>query len=330
MAYASTMNSLRTMKQAKPFRLYPSTSLTWNVVQQLALVMAWSIHAEVKTVRIEYNKIDGVDEEGNNNHSSYGIHQFGMTGKIQKILTAKDMLDFETKYKNAVWSIKLNYSNGLSKVHTVVGNGTQPSLNPMLLDTLLIGTKTETLKIDIKGKFNARLCDKIILVCDINDEDQELTVKEITCIDYAKISQRTSIAKDVSMKVITYTGMGISVIALTVSVIIHRRLGMHVSIPGSNVENLSVALLFSDIAFLIGVGANDNYVVCYVVGILLHYLWLIVFSFKSIALIHMCYTITQMSTNHSYVHWETLKTKDAYLHSLVFPTGHDCCTSCCN
>ncbi|CAC5372940.1 unnamed protein product [Mytilus coruscus] len=274
--------------------------------------MSWSIHAEVKAVSIRYYKTGGVDGVGKNNYSSHVINLIYITARIQKKLTAKAMLDFETKYKNAVWSIKLNDSHGLAELNTVDDTSFQTRLQPEeVLNKREIETKTENLNIDIKGNFNAKLCDKTIIVCDINDgnRDKELIVKEITCIDFTQRSPTTPNAMDVSMKVMTYTGMGISVIALTVSVIIHRRLGMHISIPGSNVENLSVALLFSDISFLIGVGANDYYLVCYGVGIILHYLWLLVFSFKSIALIHMCYTITQMSTSNSYAHGETQNKK---------------------
>ncbi|VDI21865.1 Hypothetical predicted protein [Mytilus galloprovincialis] len=274
--------------------------------------MSWSIHAEVKAVYIRYYNIDGVNGVGKNNYSSYVINQIHMTARIQKKLTANAMLDFETKYKNAVWSITINGSNGLAEVNIVEDNSLSTLVFPKKqLNEQAIETKTENLNVDIKGNFTSRLCDKTVIVCNIIDgnRDQELTVKEITCIDFTKISPTTSNAMDVSMKVITYTGMGISVIALTVSVIMHRRLGMHISIPGSNVENLSVALLLADIAFLIGVGANDYYLVCYGVGVILHYLWLLVFSFKSIALIDMCYTITQMSTNISYANRETQNKK---------------------
>ncbi|CAC5367848.1 unnamed protein product [Mytilus coruscus] len=274
--------------------------------------MSWSIHAEIKAVNIRYYNIDGVNGVGKYNYSSYVINQIHMTARIQKKLTANALLDFETKYKNAVWSITINDSHGLAEVNTVDDNSPLTRLLPKKqLNEEAIETKTENLKIDIKGNFTSRLCDKTVIVCNIIDgnRDQELIVKEITCIDFTQRSSTTSNAMDVSMKVMTYTGMGISVIALSVSVIIHRRLGMHISIPGSNVENLSVALLFADIAFLIGVGANDYYLVCYGVGVILHYLWLLVFSFKSIALIHMCYTITQMSTNNSYANGETQNKK---------------------
>ncbi|CAG2219897.1 unnamed protein product [Mytilus edulis] len=296
----------------KIFSLISSTFITWSVVEQLVQIMSWSIHAEIKAVQIRYYNINGVNGTGKNNYTSYVINQIHMNARIQKKLTANAMLDFETKYKNAVWSITINDSNGLAEVNIVEDSSLSTLVYPKKkLNEQEIETKTENLNVDIKGNFTSRLCDKTVIVCNIIDgnRDQELTVKEITCIDFPQRSTTTSNAMDVSMKVITYTGMGISVIALTVSVIVHRRLGMHISIPGSNVENLSVALLCADVAFLIGVGANDYYLVCYGVGVILHYLWLLVFSLKSIALIDMCYTITQMSTNISYANRETQNKK---------------------
>ncbi|XP_063401914.1 uncharacterized protein LOC134686169 [Mytilus trossulus] len=296
----------------KIFSLISSTFITWSVVGQLVQVMSWSIHAEMKAVHIRYYNIDGVNEVGNYNYSSYVINQIHMTARFQKKLTANAMLDFETKYKNAVWSITINDSHGLTEVNIVEDNSFSTLVFPKKqLNEQEIKTKTENLNIDIKGNFTSKLCDKTVIVCNIIDGniDQELTVKEITCIDFTQRPPTTSNAMDVSMNIITYIGMGISVIALIVSVTIHRRLRMHISIPGSNVENLSVALLCADIGFLIGVGANDYYLVCYGISVILHYLWLLVFSFKSIALIDMCYTITQMSINISYANRETQNKK---------------------
>ena len=44
---------------------------------------------------------------------------------------------------------------------------------------------------------------------------------------------------------------------------------------------------------MIGIGANDFQTLCYILGILLHYLWLVAFAFMSISVVYMCNTLTQ-------------------------------------
>jgi hypothetical protein len=56
---------------------------------------------------------------------------------------------------------------------------------------------------------------------------------------------------------------------------------------------LYVALGLSNVLFMIGIGANDYQTVCYILGILLHYLWLVAFAFMSISVVYMCNTLTQ-------------------------------------
>ncbi|CAG2222926.1 unnamed protein product [Mytilus edulis] len=159
-------------------------------------------------------------------------------------------------------------------------------------------SRVNQLKVDIKDNFRKQLCAKSIITCESKgDSDNPTTViKNLTCVvDFIQKQPYVARSTNINMNVITYTGMGISVIALTTSILVYRRFGMHRSIPGSNVENLSIALLISDIIFMLGIGANDFSLVCYSVGVALHYLWLLVFSFKCIALVHMCHNLTNMS-----------------------------------
>ena len=85
----------------------------------------------------------------------------------------------------------------------------------------------------------------------------------------------------------------ISAIALLISIIISRKLGLTKSTHGSNPENLCVSLGLSNVLFMIGIGANDYQTVCYILGILLLYLWLVAFAFISIYVVYMCNTLTQ-------------------------------------
>ncbi|CAG2187303.1 unnamed protein product [Mytilus edulis] len=62
---------------------------------------------------------------------------------------------------------------------------------------------------------------------------------------------------------------------------------LYASIPGSNLENLSISLLLSNLLFIFGIGASSRPRLCYVVGVTLHFLWLTVFAFMSIAVVYI-------------------------------------------
>jgi hypothetical protein len=53
------------------------------------------------------------------------------------------------------------------------------------------------------------------------------------------------------------------------------------TIPGSNLENISISLLMSKCLFIFGVGASDIREVCFVIGVVLHHLWLSVIKLLS-------------------------------------------------
>ncbi|VDI23765.1 Hypothetical predicted protein [Mytilus galloprovincialis] len=101
--------------------------------------------------------------------------------------------------------------------------------------------------------------------------------------------------KDEYITYITYTGTCLSVISLICSVVVCRRSGLSTSIPGSNLENLSLALILANLLFLTGIGAKKYQNVCTVIGIVLHYLWLLVFSFMSISVIYLVYDVRRIS-----------------------------------
>ncbi|CAG2222925.1 unnamed protein product [Mytilus edulis] len=196
------------------------------------------------------------------------------SNKVKRKVSYEESSNIDNKLKEAQWLIHVSRQNGLTyEVNAMCVKRNERSFS--------YNTRLNQLKVDIKDNFRKQLCAKSIITCESKrDSDNPTTViKNLPCgIDF-----------------ITYTGMGISVVALTTSILVYRRFGMHRSIPGSNVENLSIALLISDIIFMLGIGANDFSLVCYSLGVTLHYLWLLVFSFKCIALIHNSHNLTSMS-----------------------------------
>ena len=63
------------------------------------------------------------------------------------------------------------------------------------------------------------------------------------------------------------------------------------------------------IVFMVGVGANDHSPICYMLGATLHYLWLSVFSFKTIAIVFLTHNLMKMSANNSHMHSSKTVTK---------------------
>jgi len=122
--------------------------------------------------------------------------------------------------------------------------------------------------------------------------NETLFLQTVTCMEFLE-HDKLVLPNDIVQPIITYTGCSISAIALLISIIISRKFGFTNSIPGNNLENLCVALGLSNVLFMIGVGANDYQTLCYILGILLHYLWLVAFAFMSISVVYMCNTLTQ-------------------------------------
>jgi hypothetical protein len=58
---------------------------------------------------------------------------------------------------------------------------------------------------------------------------------------------------------------------------VNRDMGMTSTIPGSNMENISISLLLSNCLFMFGIVASDIMEVCFVIGVILHHLWLSLF-----------------------------------------------------
>lgn len=127
-----------------------------------------------------------------------------------------------------------------------------------------------------------------------------IVIESISCLKSIGDPLDRSVINEV-MVILTYTGLSLSVVALGVSIFIYWYTNMYQSVPGCIALCLFITMLVSNILFMGGIGATDNLTLCYIIGVGLHYLWLLVFAFKSIALVHMCNTISKMMTNNGHV-----------------------------
>lgn len=249
------------------------------------------------------------------------ITKMRLDGHIKKKLNAYDMLEFEQKTLYCEWNIEIQSPEEqihIADIQNRVYDNISYTSETIFVTDRSIEKVMDDFNISIGQNLSKVICDKYIIRCEIKKEDSKLMVKEVRCADDVIHSQLTFYVD--SKSVITYTGIGLSIIALIVSVVVHRRLGLYKTIPGSNIENMSFSLLIADILFIVGVGANDHQLICYSVGVILHYLWLLVFSFKTISLVYMCHNLRKMTVNRAHSAGKTVNTKACLtMFGLVLP-----------
>ncbi|CAC5410451.1 CELSR3 [Mytilus coruscus] len=101
------------------------------------------------------------------------------------------------------------------------------------------------------------------------------------------------------LSIVTYVAFSLSVVALIGLIVFNRKHNLITNIPGSNLENISVSLLLSNVLFMIGIGVPNVFNLCYAIGVLLHYLWLSVFSFMTISITFIVKNIHQMKARNT-------------------------------
>ncbi|CAC5356666.1 unnamed protein product [Mytilus coruscus] len=123
---------------------------------------------------------------------------------------------------------------------------------------------------------------------------------KILC-DNITLSLSNSLALNLSkyLAIVTYVCFSVSIVSLAIFIVFSRRNKFYNSIPGSNMENLSISLLLANIMFMFGIGASFISSICYVVGIVLHYLWLVVFSFMTIVVAQIVSNLSCLKSHRS-------------------------------
>ena len=120
-----------------------------------------------------------------------------------------------------------------------------------------------------------------------------MQVESVVCSQY--YNDHTNTVTIISVKALmTYICFSVSVMALLILIIINRKLRLCFTVAGSNTENLSIALIASNVMFMTGSFATSIESLCYTIGVLLHYLWLSVFSFMSITVLFIGHNLMKM------------------------------------
>jgi hypothetical protein len=157
------------------------------------------------------------------------------------------------------------------------------------------------MKTDIQ--FDDVYCDEIHVDSSLSDDVPQpvFSINKVQCKKHITNIPTVPMASQNTNEItyITYAGCSLSVITLSISIVICRKYHIINTVHGSNLENLSISLILANILFLAGVGAHDNQLICTILGIILHYLWLTAFSFMSVAIIFLVKDIKKNSNqNH--------------------------------
>ena len=137
------------------------------------------------------------------------------------------------------------------------------------------------------------LCDGIIVHVIRNNA----SVVNITSIDCNNDVEHAVSDNMLIRSILTYICFSVSVVSLLLLIVVYRKIGMTSTIPGSNLQNISISLVMSNCLFMVGVGASDIWELCFVIGVFLHHLWLSVFYFMSIAILCIVINLTKLRSN---------------------------------
>uniref|UniRef100_A0ACB8FRD1 Uncharacterized protein n=2 Tax=Sphaerodactylus townsendi TaxID=933632 RepID=A0ACB8FRD1_9SAUR len=96
------------------------------------------------------------------------------------------------------------------------------------------------------------------------------------------------------LKIITYTTVSISLVALLLTFILLVLIRTLRSNLHSIHKNLVAALFFSELVFLIGINQTDNPFVCTVIAILLHYFYMSTFAWMFVEQLHIYRMLTEV------------------------------------
>lgn len=291
------------------YLLSSSEQLTEKFKGQLAMLLWYSLPKSIQLTKAFVGEYFA-----DNVHEEQHIIWVKLAGNIVTYLRGDEMLKTIENFQNIIWYIRLVFGhsqkymintavniNGtkmtVSKNHSIQSKKNLDISNDLNIENLANETNVQIFIRDMSYK--TRICDQYYVECKLHNETVEsgFTITDVICLDTIAYGQ---LHKHFENQIWIYTGMALSVISLIVSLIINRVLGLNESIQGSNMQNLTVALILSTILFAVGVSSRGNPRKCYYIGVSLHYLWLTIFSFISISLIYATHNLRKILANRAH------------------------------
>ncbi|XP_035281502.1 cadherin EGF LAG seven-pass G-type receptor 1-like isoform X1 [Anguilla anguilla] len=194
-------------------------------------------------------------------------------------------------------------------VYSEEGSLPTPLESPITLDYRLLETEERTKPVCVfwnhsigigeRGGWSSKGCDLVFrnsthISCQCNHMTSFAVLMDI--------STREQHGDVLPLKIVTYTTVSVSLMALLLTfillAIIHKlRSNLH-----SIHKNLVVALFFSELIFLIGINQTENPFVCTVIAILLHYFYMCTFAWMFVEGLHIYRMLTEVrNINHGHM-----------------------------
>ena len=274
--------------------------ISLNIGELVASLLAFTL-----SDYIIIDMIDHIRFYANRNDSAIQfVLKIQLLGKISMVLNLPDMVKLALRLPTIAWALHITKPNKtIQEIKTIEPLEVNEENLEWIYRNSLFDLQKQLKEKRIITKLGSTVtqnfrCQQQEVQCFLSDKATEnnLTIEWVKCLKYFDDEKDQSILGSVKI-VITYTGLSISAVSLVVSIVVYRITNLHRSIPGSIVHNLFISVFVTNIVFMAGIGANEYQITCYLIGVSLHYLLLLVFVFKSVGLLHMAHKFKSMSFN---------------------------------
>lgn len=257
-----------------------SKPLQSNKALNVATLIAWSL-LEINTTTISYVAV----KPRINTATNMLIAQIFINIEMNKDYTLCQIKLVIEWLKKIEWEVKIKNRNETGTVEHLKVSGLQPN-DTFTGDTAYLDDELQTNEnVESREFIVSKLCNVVSLEVSVSDDNwNDMSATALWCKDTPH-SRYVNFSSNFVSIVLTYASFSISVVALFINIIVMRKLYMTSTVPGVNMRNVSISMLMAEVVFMFGIGANDTQHICYFVGIILHYLWLTIFAFITIALI---------------------------------------------
>ena len=284
--------------------------------RQLSVLAAYLVPAYYKVNEINY--ICYKHEDG-----KY-ILQLDMTGKIVTQKSRTDMIKSYNLLQNLNLYFRFIYTNG-----EVLEIQAMPNVNK---------TKTKSRIVFLDESYNRKLrymynitdlrnpstdnrvCETYLIQCSFhnNGPNHIIDIVDVGCFDPTKKLNDQDTLELTLKKIANYIGLTSSIAGLSALSVIYRYKGLHIPIPSSHLEKVIFLLIILNLLSVVGSIVSNYPEVCHGIGVSIHYVWLAVFSSKTVILTYIVNNIRKMLNYAGHVKWKKTKALLTFL-SLFLP-----------
>ncbi|CAG2189833.1 unnamed protein product [Mytilus edulis] len=225
----------------------------------------------------------------------------------------------ERNLNNLMLNMFLTYDNNTielikeQNLPLIMQNESFGRINDDVIEGIVKNLSRNSVNLSISEHFG---CNKISVLAE-PIELFNIQVIDIVCHEYHGNLDSNESGELSSIKaILTYLCFSVSVVALVFSLIMSRKFDRSSSIAGSNTENISISLICSYVLFVIGGFLSKTTILCYTVSVILHYLWLSVFSFMLISVLYIAKNLTSMKSSN-----RTIKQKGTFTRRVLMVTA---------